>query len=509
MTTSRLLSLAASEMADRYRATVNTVGAVDEFGITTLDRTGVAVWTVALWPDGGSLPNGVGYGLDVGAARRGAWAEAVEVVWAAATVPLQPAVEGSYVELTAVHGGDAVLDPRRACLEAGTGWNPDARLHWRPMRREADGAPVLVPAELVASSAGDLAAADRDGLVTPITNGHGAGENRERALAHALCELVQRDGNAVAFRALDRGVVLDLDEVHDPATLSLLERLDAEGIDVVVKLAADDLGLVSLYAAGADRDPQRAPHPLAITACGEAAHPDREVALRKALTELCAARARKPFNHGPLALSAPLASPGYLERVRAEAAGRCASEEPRALRATLDWLGRSARELRACMAPMLDHVSERRRFSTLPTTEVEEPHDVLEVVTGLLREAGLGEILVLDLRAPSGTQPEGVAAVKALVPGLECETGSYARLGERGVRRLLAHPLPEVRALVLVGADGGNRARVALTEVAEQRLGGPAWLDRAGLDALVDEGYALYREPGRHVAALALEETRR
>ena len=35
-------------------------------------------------------------------------------------------------------------------------------------------------------------------------------------------------------------------------------------------------------------------------------------------------------------------------------------------------------------------------------------------------------------------------------------------------------------------------------------LGGPAWFDRAGADRAVGELYALYREPGRHVAALAV-----
>jgi len=388
-----------------------------------------------------------------------------------------------------------------------------------PMRREADGAPVLVPAELVASAPSELDATPADGLVLPITNGAGAGDTRQRALAHALCELVQRDGNAVAFRSLDRGVVLDLDEVADRRTLALLERLDAQGVDVVAKLAADDLGLVSLYVVGADRDPERAPHPLAVTACGEAAHPDREVALRKALTELCAARVRKPFNHGPLEALGRLAPTDYLERVRAEVPARIAGAEPRALAATLDWLGRDAAELRDAMTPMLDHVTRTVPFSTLPTTAVEHPDEVAAVVLAGLAHAGMDEVLVCDLAPPRGGHGEGVAALKVVVAGLECETGSYGRLGERGVRRLRRHPRRDVRALVHVGeapprppivlgaGEGAPRwQRAALTPQAETALGGPAWLDRAGLDRLVDPLYALYREPSRHVAALAAEQ---
>jgi ribosomal protein S12 methylthiotransferase accessory factor len=45
---------------------------------------------------------------------------------------------------------------------------------------------------------------------------------------------------------------------------------------------------------------------------------------------------------------------------------------------------------------------------------------------------------------------------------------------------------------------------VHLTPAAEERLGGPAWLDVAGLEALVDGLLPLYREPSRHSAQLAL-----
>jgi len=48
---------------------------------------------------------------------------------------------------------------------------------------------------------------------------------------------------------------------------------------------------------------------------------------------------------------------------------------------------------------------------------------------------------------------------------------------------------------------------VHLTPEAEERLGGPAWFDRAGADARVGPLYALYREPGRHVVALELQHT--
>ena len=77
---------------------------------------------------------------------------------------------------------------------------------------------------------------------------------------------------------------------------------------------------------------------------------------------------------------------------------------------------------------------------------------------------------------------------------------SYGRIGERGVRRALELDLP----FVAVGADPGGWARVHLQPAAEERLGGPAWLDQQGRSRAVGALYPLYREPGRHLAQLAL-----
>jgi ribosomal protein S12 methylthiotransferase accessory factor len=45
---------------------------------------------------------------------------------------------------------------------------------------------------------------------------------------------------------------------------------------------------------------------------------------------------------------------------------------------------------------------------------------------------------------------------------------------------------------------------VHLTAAGEERVAGPAWLDRARLEALADGLLPLYREPSRHTAQLAL-----
>jgi ribosomal protein S12 methylthiotransferase accessory factor len=289
---------------------------------------------------------------------------------------------------------------------------------------------------------------------------------------------------------MDRGVVVDLDGLRDPDALALLDRLDAAGIDVTVKLASTDLGVVDVYAVGCSRDGTE-PVPIMATACGEAAHPDRDTAVRKALHEFASARARKAFMHGPLDLVRRATPPGYLDAWLSGHPPERLVKEDRALAAMLDWM---ARGTPALVDLLQETVLARRtivRLADLPSWHGDDLHGhVVEAV----HAAGLDALVNLH---PS--EGDAVAA-KVLVPGCEVETMSYGRIGERGVRRLRERDDP----LVAVGTDPGGWGRVHLTADAEERLGGPAWFDREGARRRVGALYPLYREPGRHVAAQVL-----
>jgi ribosomal protein S12 methylthiotransferase accessory factor len=360
------------------------------------------------------------------------------------------------------------------------------------MTRQRDGETVLVPAELVASAPDDLPGAPPPGgwLTTVITNGQGAAFDADRAVAHALLEVLQRDGNATSFRAMDRGVVVDLAGLRDPDALALLDRLDAAGIDVVVKLATTEFGVVDVYAVGCSRDLSE-PVPVMATACGEAAHPDRDTAVRKALHEFASARSRKAFMHGPFDVVLPATPPGYLEHWRGGHPPERLVEEDRALEAMLAWTRMGTGAL---VELLQDSVLSRRSTVALTDLPTWSGDDLHATVTGALHATGY-DVLV-ELQPSVG---DAVAA-KVLVPGLEVETMSYGRIGERGVRRLLERGDP----LVAVGADPGGWARVHLTADAQARLGGPAWFDRTGAERRVGALYALYREPGRHTVAEVL-----
>lgn len=470
-------------------------GEVVEFPVVGLDVLDAHLHSAALHASprhpGGS---GLGYGATPDEARTGALGEMAEAALSARALTGAPRVEASYAELVRKEGAGRVQDPRTLALEAGSAYDDDRVLQWLPTTRLRDGESVLVPAELIASGPGDLPGPPPPGgwLTTVISNGQGAGFDVERAVTHAVLEVLQRDGNATAYRALDHGVVVDLDGLADPDALALLDRLDAAGIDVVVKLASTQFGIVDVYAVGCSRDASE-PVPVMATASGEAAHPDRDAAVRKALHEFAAARARKAFMHGPLDVVARATPPGYLDGWLAGHPPERLVAEDRALAAMLEW---TALGTPALVDLLRDSVLSRRstvRLADLPTWS---GRDLYGHVVGVLQAAGL-DVLV-HLRPSEG---DAVAA-KVQVPGCEVETMSYGRIGERGVRRLRERDDP----LVAVGADPGGWGRVHLTAEAEERLGGPAWFDREGARRRVGRLYPLYREPGRHVVAQVLDQ---
>ena len=518
---------AAGRHVEAYRAALPD-GDVEQFALTPLDRVGVPTWTVSVHPRGEVHPpsgraggGGIGYGPTDTTALRGALGELVEMLRSVTTLSGRERPQASYREMVRREGAGRVADPRTLVLEVGTPYEHDRPLQWSPTTRLRDSETVWAPAELVASTTHDLPGHAPPGgwMTTVITNGMGAGSGpdaRERAVSHALLELLQRDGNGLAFRALDRGDVVDVSGLDDPVVRHLLDRFDGEGVDVLVKVATTQLGVPVLHAVGASRGDGDADVPVRTTAAGEAAHPDAAAAVRKALLEMGAARARKTFMHADLDVLAPHVPASYLRRYRTGRPADRLADEDRALAAMLAWLDLPVARLRGLLE---DTVLARRRtvpfadLPTVPTGSLDDPAALLEDVLGRLEADGMTDVLVVDLPGAAGHERGAdVAAAKVLVPGLEVEQMSYGRVGERSVRRLREGDLvgSPAAALVAVGRrpEGPGWQRVVLTEQAEERVGGPAWWDRDGADRLVGDLYPLYREPGRHTAPLVRERRR-
>jgi len=458
--------------------------------LQALDRTGIAVVQANLLSPGKPVITGHGYGFEPVVGEVGALGELCEEVHCARWVENNPGMVSSFDELVRTRGPRAAIDPLTLCLPAGIGYDGGTALRWVQGRRWPSGEPVLVPDQWVASHDSDLPPGPR--LITPITNGLGAGLDLPHAIGHGIMELLQRDGNVIGYRALDQGVVIALDAVADPAVRGLLDRLRALGIAVTAKLASTELGLTNLYVVGDDRGTPVSP--LQVTACGEAAHPDRNRALRKALLEFCGSRARKVGTHGDPDLLARVMPADHVARQLA--AVQLDQEEPRALAAMVEWLDQDAAELRRRLDATVFSQASTVAFSSLPDAPpaaVATAAARLELLLARLGEQGM-EPVVVDCSPPDGP----VRAVKVVVPGLECETLSYGRIGWRGVERLRARG----DALLLDRPAAGAR-RVLLRPEDEARAGGPAWLDLARIQRIVGQLYPLYREPGCFSAQLA------
>lgn len=472
-----------AQSAARYEAALPP-GTLFSFPVTALDtalRTGaVPSWSVTLIP--GSSSGGHGYGWDDAQAKVSALGELHERLQSTLVVPTLQTERASYTDLLTAYGAGAVIDPLTLSLPAGSPYAPDLSRLWTTMTRFGTGETVWVPLETAASSPTELPAG-YDPLYTSVSNGLGAGFSTEQALSHALFELLQRDGNSVTYRALDRGIGVDLSGVALPERVrGLLERFAAAGIDVRVKLAATDFGLVNLYVVGA-RAQGEEPGVMAAGA-GEACHPDRAVALEKALLEFAAARTRLAFNHGPLGAVEKIAPPEYLNLYRE--AFSSIPEEVRALAAMKGWVGLEPRVLRNRLNPVYD-VRTRVAWNDLPHSQ---PTDALS--DAVKRLDGF-DLLYLELATPEARE-HGVVTVKAVVPGLEVETVSYGRLSARNLTRLLERGSP----LAGLGLPPAGAAPVHLTAEAEARFGAPAWLDVGALEVLTEPLYPLYREPTRH-----------
>lgn len=474
-----------------YGEVLGRHGRVVDFDISSLDRLGVPVTSCSLVVDGRFAQQGNGYGLTDEAARVSGLGELAEGVLAEALVRglRTRSRQASYADLIAREGADRVAHPATLCLPAGSPWTPQTVLEWVPLTRARTGEQVWTPLDLVASDPADVRGAPGPGLVTPVTNGLGAGLDPERAVRHGLLEVLQRHTNGLRFRALDARSP----EV-DPAGLAvaagaggpdaqayaevaaLLGRFREQGVEPVLKHAATAYGICSTYVTGLDADDAVA---VRLTACGEAADPSPARSLLKALLEYANSRARKAFCFGVREEARAVADPLYWAAVeRSTATG-----EPRAVEAMRAWHDLGPDRLRELTAP------DRSRSVDLASVVPDVPAGT--GLTGLLDTLEGHDVLV------AAGQDGDAWVAKVLATGLEVETMSYGRIGELGVADLLTTDLGLVR--VGDGPTASHPDRVLLTAQAEERLGGPAWYSYAAAERVVGPLYPLYREPPRHL----------
>lgn len=371
--------------------------------VTGLDTIGIPVY-MACRPLSRSIAVSQGKGLTAAEAKTSAFMEAAESYHAERiTAPVKLV---SYNELARDH---AVIDidglPRSALGE----FHPDHQILWIEGSRlgESGGAARLwVPLELVSTNF-TLPQPSGSFAFPANTNGLASGNSQAEAQLHALCELVERDALTLwrlggdAVRAASK---LDARTIDSPAAHSLLSHYHNAGLAVGLWDATSDLGVPVFCCAVAERSDTAVEAEL-----GAGCHPDREVALLRALTE--AAQSRTTRIAGSRDDYVPESYDEAAKLARNRTAQLWVAEPP------------------------------RRSYADVPHIAGNTITGDLAGVVSRLTDKGIGDLVTVDLSKPE----IGIPVARVVAAGLEGAyqgRGSDYRPGPRARARGLSLPPP-------------------------------------------------------------------
>ncbi|WP_158266792.1 YcaO-like family protein, partial [Alsobacter soli] len=355
----------------RFAPLARRMGVTRVGALTGLDTLGVPVCFAAR-PNSRSIAVHQGKGLTLAGARISALMEAAET-WHAEDV-LAPVRLARAADLRA-----AGLACAWRGLPLARAFDDHQPIPWVAARDVATGGEVLVPLEAVSSDYTAEAEQRFGGYFEATTNGLASGSTVAEALAHGLCEVIERDAVALwRLREGHREPALDLDRIQDPGCRWLLERFASAGVRVRLWDATSDAGVPTYLALAVDAG-ETATDPEVGSAC----HPSPVAAMVKALAE--AAQARTTWIAGA--------------RDDFEPALYQASARSRRRRDSTRWLDGPA-----------DAPPEAR-----PDLSTDSVLGDLEAILDRLAAVGIEQVLYVDL-----TRPDiGIPVVRTLVPGLE------------------------------------------------------------------------------------------
>ncbi len=359
----------------RARRVARAIGVTRVADVTGLDTLGVPVVS-AIRPNGRSLSTSQGKGLSRDHALASALMESIET-WHAEHLAL-PIVRGTYAALR----GRGAIDPRRLPRPRGR-LDLAAPFAWvRGWDLGADRA-VLVPTDAVTLDC-VFAAPPR---LDVSSNGLASGNHLLEALAHGLCEVIERDAEA-RWRAARGRARVTLASIDDPAARALIAQITADGAAIGVWDLTSDVG-VPVYGCAIVVDPAQPAWRALGAYWGFGCHLDPAIALVRAVTE--AAQTRVTYIAG----SRDDFFPGDYAQA-----------------ADLDYARAVWRDLHARRGPWRDFARARRAAAVTATFE-----DDLAVLIAKLGAAGARQVIAVDLSRAE----HGIPVVKVLVPGRACD----------------------------------------------------------------------------------------
>lgn len=374
----------------RVQSLLRPMGITRIANITGLDHVGLPVVNVVR-PNARSNAVSQGKGLDLDAAKASGVMEAIETYCAEHI--LRPLKLASAAEMARRH-----LLPDLTALPrpSGSRFDEGAPILWIEGRDILGGDAIWVPFELVHMNF-TVPAVPGSGHFLLSSNGLASGNVLAEALSHGIGELIERDASALFDR--DKHLVdrrrINLDSLDDLYCRAIIERLQRADLAVAIWDITSDIGVAAFRCQIMERPGGRSAMPL--PAGGEGCHPNRVVAVLRAITEAAQAR---------LSVIA-----GVRDDIGPDMYGR--SDDP----ASLEAWWRIVSENRG-----------RRRFDAIPDWRCEAPQDEIGHLLARLRGAGLGQAIMVDL-SPADT--DALAVVRVIVPGLEPPTEAACLPGRR------------------------------------------------------------------------------
>ena len=344
---------------------------------TGLDRLGVPVVSVCR-PNAKSNAVCQGKGLTLDAAKISGVMESIET-YCAENI-LLPLRYASQRQLT----GQQMADLERLSRVAGSGLTSDTRLFWIEGRDLASQDVCLVPFELVHADF-TVPYLSGTGHFLLSTTGLASGNSYDEAVLHATCEVIERDAMTLANLDLQglKKLRVALDTIDNAAARHLLSNLFDRDMLVAVWNITTDITVAAFKCQMLDRD--AATMTANLLAEGYGCHPNRSVALLRAITEAAQSRLTavagsrddlSPAVYGPLDDSAIM-----------QGWRRYLSEE----KGTCDYL-------------------------QVPNSELASTAEELSEVQTKLSKVGFCQVVVVDISA----FPRNICSVvRVIVPGLE------------------------------------------------------------------------------------------
>jgi len=400
----------AAETVASAASVAESLGVTRVADITGLDRIGIPVYSTVVPDSADTLSVYNGKGLRPIDAKAGALMEAIERQTALKT--RLPLVEDSYAHL---YETAPVLNPRDVNYELVAGYSDDRVYSWCQGIEIFSGEPRYVPAKLAGYHWFDVR--HPASYVMTDTNGLASGNCREEAICHALCELAERDSwtfvelGAHRMPRERRGFALGLDAKDGPDDLEMFPCVDLGSHELLLKFwnadlfpvvrdITSELGIPAFFASVCDESITGYP----MAHCGLGAHPDAEVAVRRALLELAQSRCVDIQ-----AVREDILPPGTVT----------GGFTPHSRR--IDVINRDSWYFGSSK-----HLRKFGEISSYPFATLDED---LEFLLQRFKACGLDQIIVVDF-TPGNT---GYSVVRVIVPGIENWALDHGSLGDRAI----------------------------------------------------------------------------